>query len=78
MTAKEQAMEMVANHFGLLGVYTGYKNVKCNKEDEFLKLEKIAKESALIGVDSFINFMPEINPDSIAFWEEVKKEIELL
>jgi hypothetical protein len=85
MTPKEKAKEMVSKNFDVLKNPLGYKSLKESGEKMFCAIEQIAKQSALIGVDSILYVLDTTECNTTLtglmrkeFWQEVKKEIENL
>lgn len=74
MTPKELANDMVRKNFEILAKASNYKSLKQSGEKMFYAIEKLAKETAVIGVNSAITVMPE----NKEFWFEVKTQIEKL
>jgi len=87
MTTKEKASEMVAKQFDIIARATNYQGLKKEGEKKFRAIERVAKDCALIGVESCIKVLEEVSLQESGttkidygqdFWQEVKQEIEKL
>lgn len=77
MTAKEKAIELVEKFKPRVYPFFG-SGMLSNTEDEGTILTN-AKAQAIICVDEILDMdVPVIRPSDMAFWEEVKREIEKL
>jgi hypothetical protein len=75
MTPKEKAEELVIKMYQPL---PASKEAEKGKENLYYNQYNAAKQCALIAVDEILKTFDCTTPQSIEYWQEVKKEIQKL